>query len=105
MIPQKVGAVKCQNVSRLPTSAPKIEVLDLIHLSDRDAVRATCKVRIGAIIISDVKVIFPVLASRIFIGWPSRKDGEGWRSLIHFLSPALEQAVTDAVIAAWRGGR
>lgn len=93
-----------------PTSYPQtdpfdlIEVLDLVHLSDRDVVRARCKVKIGPILISDVKIIFPVLASRVFVGWPSRKDGDHWRSLVQILSPSLEQSLHDAVIDAWRGG-
>jgi len=85
----------------------RIEVLDLIHLSDRAAVRARCTVRIGAILISNVKILYPVLASRVFVGWPSRREGDEWHPLIRFLSPGLEHAVTDAVIAAWKmsGGR
>ena len=82
----------------------RIEVFDLVHLSDRDAVRARCKVRIGPIIISEVKIILPVLASRVFVGWPSRKDGDTWRSLVQILSPTLEQSIHDAVVDAWRGG-
>ena len=82
----------------------RIEVLDLIHVSDRDAVRARCTVRIGAILISNVKILLPVLASRAFVGWPSRREGDAWRPLIQILSPGLEHAVCDAVINAWRGG-
>ena len=82
----------------------RIEVLDLVHLSDRDTVRAKCNVRIGPILISDVKIVLPVLNSRIFVGWPSRRDGETWRPLIQILSPGLEHAIYNAVISAWRGG-
>ena len=83
----------------------RIEVLDLIHVSDRDAVRARCTVRIGAILISNVKILLPVLASRAFVGWPSRREGDAWRPLIRFLSPGLEHAVTNAVISAWKMSR
>ena len=97
-----VSIPQVEPISISPTD--QIEVLDLVHISDRDAVRAKCKVRIGPIIISDVRIVLPVLASRVFVGWPSRKDGDTWRSLVTILSPTLEQSIHDAVVDAWRGG-
>ena len=80
----------------------QIEVLDLVHISNRAAVRAMCKVRIGPLIISDVKILYPVLSSHAFVSWPSRKVGNAWQPLVQILAPGLQQRITNAVIHAWR---
>ena len=69
---------------------------------NRAAVRAMCKVRIGPLIISDVKILYPVLSSHAFVSWPSRKVGNAWHPLVQILAPGLEQRITNAVIHAWR---
>jgi hypothetical protein len=92
------------NFKHQPTFDDHIEVLDVIHLEGRSAVKATCRVRIGRIAISGIKVILPTLASRPFVGMPSRKNGLAWEPIINILSPTLQESVSNAVLAEWRRG-
>lgn len=103
MIHQNERGVNPQNSRN--TTNERIEILDMTRNHDRSAVRAICRVRVDQIIINDVKVIAPPLASRAFVAMPTRKYGDEWRPLVVFVSPTLEQAISDAVLSAWRGVR
>jgi DNA-binding cell septation regulator SpoVG len=96
-----------QEYQNVPTEklTEHIEVLAMQHFAGRSAIKASCRVRVGRIVINGVKVILPALASHPFVGMPSRKNGDDWEPLINILSPTLQEAVSDAVLTAYRGGK
>jgi hypothetical protein len=90
-----------QNFNPQSDFPDQIEVLEVQHLIGRSAVKASCRVRIGQVVISGIKVILPALANHPFVGMPNRKHGTSWEPMVSFLSPTLEEAVTTEVLAAW----
>src|SRR6476469_9325226 len=86
-------------------AADRIELIEIERINDRSAIKAVCVVRIDRLIINDVKVIAPRLASRAFVAMPTRKFGDEWRPLVQISDADLLQAVNDAVLSAWRGAR
>ncbi|CAN5775835.1 hypothetical protein BH10CHL1_BH10CHL1_47790 [soil metagenome] len=85
-------------------STDRIEILAMRHIQNRGNVKAVTRVRIGIIVIDDIKIIVASLGSRPFVSMPSRKNGDGWSPVVSILSPTLEQAVSNDVLAAWRRG-
>jgi DNA-binding cell septation regulator SpoVG len=90
-------------INQQSTFGDRIEVIDLVRIDNQTATKAICRVRLGAIVISAVRVVVPVLSSHPFVAMPTRKDATGnWTPLVTFSSPTLEQAVNLAVLRAWR---
>ena len=56
-------------------------------------------------VISGVRVIVPALASRPFVSLPSRKNGAEWAPIITILSPTVNEQISVAVLAAYRGAK
>ena len=79
-----------------------LEALDMVRLDGRGSVKATCKVRLGSVLITGVKIIVPTLASKAFVAMPSRKAGDNWESIVTVFDPVLQTRISDTVIAAWR---
>jgi DNA-binding cell septation regulator SpoVG len=79
----------------------RIEVIHFAACNER-FVRARCRVRVGELIISDVRIVSPTLGQP-FVQMPSRKIEEEWMPLINILSPSLRSAIDEAVMTAWRG--
>jgi DNA-binding cell septation regulator SpoVG len=103
------GDLSDLSIPSLPSSPQTplepIEILDFQRLDGRGAVKAVCRVRYGPIVIAGVKVVLPVLASRPFVAMPSRKLDDEWEPFVTVLSPTLDDAISSAVLSAYRGAK
>ena len=81
-----------------------VEVLAL-EAVNRDSLKATAVLRVGAFVLYGVKLIeqFPGSYYLALPQAPQRRGGSGWRATVDVTNPRLLDAMRDAAVAAWRG--
>jgi len=76
-------------------------VLD-IRPANHGAVKAYARVKVGALVISGCKVIQQT-GQRAWVKLPDRQADDGrWFPVVTCSSPTLENAISQAVLAAWK---
>lgn len=84
-----------------PEKPKIIEVLEL-RLSHTGNVKAFCRVRIGALVLSGFKVVQQP-GQRAWVSIPQLRDDKGhYYPMLQVLSPALKEQITEAVLTAWQ---
>lgn len=79
----------------------KVEVLE-IRPASHGSVRAYARVKVGALTISNVKIIQQD-GQRAWVKLPDQQSKDGrWFPIVTCSSPTLENAISEAVLAAWR---
>lgn len=87
---------------QIKQSSSKIEVLD-IRTATHGNVKAYARIKVGALVISGVKVIQQP-GQRAWVRLPDQQHQQTgkWYPIVSCLSPTLEAAISDAVLDAWR---
>lgn len=93
-----------KNVNPESPTHSKIEVISIAPARyGYGAVKAFARVKIGALVISNVKVIQQA-GQRAYVRLPDQQnEATGkWFPIVNCLSPTLEAAISGAVIEAWQ---
>lgn len=78
-----------------------IEVLEL-SVSHAGNVKAFCRVRVGALVLSGFKVVQQP-GQRAWVSIPQLRDDKGqYYPMLQVLSPTLKEEINEAVLNAWR---
>jgi DNA-binding cell septation regulator SpoVG len=94
-----------QSVKYMPSaqSRPPIDIVS-IRCCDAGALKATCQVKVGPVLISEVRVIQQT-GGDPWVGMPQQQARNGaWRTVIEITDPASWIRLRDMVLAAYRGG-
>lgn len=79
----------------------RIEVLD-IRPVNQGSIRAYARIKVGAFAIAGVKIVQQP-GQRPWVRLPDRQGTDGrWFPVVTCSSPALESAISEAVLAAWQ---
>jgi len=91
------------NPIRIAIGPDSVEVVDL-RLVDQYHLRAVATVRIGHIVIPNVRVLHRRgRYGRMCVQMPQHYHGPGlWTPAVELGTPALKAAINDAVLEAWK---
>ena len=91
-------------ITHLNNTSQRHSAIEVLHLTpvSHGNVRAYARVKVGALTISSVKVIQQP-GQRPWVKLPDQQNKEGkWFPIVTCSSPTLEQAIIDAVLAAYQ---
>jgi len=80
-----------------------VHVIECRPISGAGNLKAMATVQIGtSIVIRGVRVVQQP-GQRAWVSMPAQKNGEKWFTVVEITKPALKEAISTAVLAAWGG--